>query len=161
MMRRSSVQLFVSWHPIIPGKPAVRGLLYRPSHMNMYSRLGMLAAEQRTEEEGRITKYISSPEVFCTAPLAGLLLAYWVYIFMFDTEMSMRMDKLKRTNFEGMDNEEVFARNWEMAQIFQQHRELVAETRKKYCPERPEVFDPPAGHVAWYDPAAPQPRHVH
>jgi hypothetical protein len=151
MLKRTQQRLIVSWHPIIPGKPAVRGLLYRPSHMNMYSRLGMIAAEQRTEEEARLIRYITHPEVSLGLPIVGLFVLYHVYTYLYDVETAMRFDKFKRTNFEGMDYEEVYQRNQEMDRIFQQHRELVAETRAKYCPERPAVFDPPAGHVAWHD----------
>ena len=139
MLRRSAIRATVPAHPLIPGSPAVRGLLYRPSHINMYSRLAMIEQTQRTEEENRIYFAIQHPEPLIMFYIYGFCLFGTAFFWLFDVEAARHYTAQKQ-------------RNWEMAQIFEQHRDLIAETRRKYVPERPEVFDPPEGHVAWHDP---------
>jgi hypothetical protein len=157
MMRRTVNRLMVTPHPVIPGRPSVRGLLYRPSHMNMYSRLAMISREQRTEEEGRLFSYIVHPEIYALTWLCSMIIMYCAYATYFDATLGVRFDSKRRFAFEGMDENEVFQRNWEMNYIMQQHRELIAETRKKYVPVRPAVYDPPEVSVNWYDPRKTDP----
>jgi hypothetical protein len=150
MLRKTPVTRMVSFHPIIPGKPQVRGLLYRPSHMNMYSRLNMIGFSQQTEQERRIWKWNMQPEAHALFGIFGFFLFSLTYYNLTSIDNARKLDR-KRKNFGGMSDEEVWQRNYEMEKIFKQHRELIDETRAKYAPIRPEIFDPPEGHTAWYD----------
>ena len=150
MLRKTSTRQMVSFHPIIPGKPQVRGLLYRPSHMNMYSRLNMIGFAQRTEQEQRLWKWNLNAEAHAGFAVSGFILFMLTYYNLTSIDNSRKFDR-RRKNMGGMSEEEVWQRNYEMDKIFQQHRELIDETRRKYAPERPAIFDPPAGHSSWYD----------
>ena len=152
-MKRTTTLAMVSFHPIIPGGPTQRGLLYRPSHMNMYSRLQMIDWSQRTEEEARMYKWQVHPEQSTLLVIGGLVLVSQTYYCLFGNDEPKKLDRTRRYHFDGMDEEEVWMRNWEMEKVFKQHKELIKETREKYAPNRPEVFDPPRGHAAWHDPS--------
>ena len=153
MLRRSKVRFMVPFHPFVPGgRPAERGMLYRDSQMNAYTRVQTVAPQQRTEEEWRLHSFVFLPEYYMYS--YGLFLCGLIMVVRWLSMMTMERNTHKQTPrhlMGGFNYDEVWQRNQEMAQIFEFHREMIDNTRAEFGP-RPEIFSPPTkGSVNWVD----------
>lgn len=150
-MKRTPLRWMVPFHPFVPGgRPAERGMLYRDSQMNAYTRIQAVAPQQRTEEEWRMHSFIALPEYYMYSYMMFFfgLIAVIRWLSMFVMERNLHKN---RHLMGGFNYEEVWQRNDEMAQIFEYHRELIDKTREEFGP-RPAIFDAPSvSHVNWHD----------
>jgi hypothetical protein len=128
-------------------------MMYRPSHINSYTRLNMIAPPQRTEEEHRLLQFTRWPEhyvffwIMCTASI------FVNYAWLYSKPMSGAENR-NRAMAGAMNQHELWKRNDEMDDIFKMHKELIAETRKNFAPKRPAVFNPPDNGANWHDSTA-------
>jgi hypothetical protein len=149
MLRRSTLRRMVPFHPFVTGgRPAERGMLYRDSQQNAYTRVQSVAPQQRTEEEWRMHSFIALPEFYMyqywIVFLSLIVVCRWLYMLTLE-----RSTHKNRHLMGGFNYEEVWKRNTEMAQIFEFHREMIDSTLKEFGP-RPEIFDPPTkGSINW------------
>lgn len=151
MLRRSNVNRIVPFHPfVVGGRPAERGFLYRDSQQNAYSRLQAVKDCQRTEEEARMKNWLHLPEVWTILYITGIGCS--LVFIKWGSGMTLEWNAHKNRHVTGgMNWQEVWQRNQQMAEVFEYHREMIDATRKEFGP-RPAIFDPPTkGNVDWND----------
>ena len=154
MLRRSAARFVVPFHNfVVGGRPAERGLLYRDSHQNAYSRVQLISTLQRTEEEQRIYQFLRFPDqylYFYTVIFVGLV---GLMMWMPKHPLEYNAHRNKHV-MGGFNHHEVWQRNQQMAEIFAYHQEMIEATRKEIG-KRPAIFDPPkagsAGAIPWHD----------
>jgi hypothetical protein len=153
MLRRTTPRAMVPFHPVVVGgRPSERGMLYRDSQQNSYTRVQAVAEQQRTEEEARMHSFLRLPELYLYQYFIGFFAFVTVvrWLYMFPLERNTHKQGARHT-MGAMNYDEVWKRNTEMAQIFAYHRDLIDTTRREFGP-RPAIFDPPTRDgVVWHD----------
>ena len=151
-MQRTTPKHMVPLHAFVPGRPSVRGFLYRQNHMNAFTRINAISWPQRTEEEYRLHNVLKLPEHYTYYYVFGAMVFFACYR-LHTGHSTSRGTNRDFTIKGGVNQLELRKRNKEMAQIFELHREMVDTTRKQIG-ERPAVFDPPDTAAPWWDTTA-------
>ncbi len=135
---------------MMPGRPSVRGFLYQPSYWLQYKRLKSLHPYQRTETEMKTYFAVSHPDTMLMFYTVCPMYFFWCCYFFTGHPMGMIANK-DRTQLGAMNQSERWKRNSDLAQLFDYHKDLVAEMRAKAGP-RPKIFAPPTDDIApWKD----------
>ena len=123
--------------------------MYRHSNLNCYTRLKLVHWAQKTEAEYRVFMCAQWPDQMMIWWISTPLVIISVMMMSHAHPMGMAANK-DRTLLGGLSHPERHARNHDLAELFDEHKKLVAELRAEVGP-RPDILAPPDTFAPWKD----------
>lgn len=144
-MRATSIGRMVMPLNLIPGRPASRGFMYRPTNMNAYSKVGCISPAQRNNLENLLFAVITNP-----------MLYYWIYtsvwiipfagLIAWSCSQFGTASNRNRELIAALGQDELWERNSDMQKIFDDSKRRTEEARQKAAAAAgcvPSIFYPP------------------